>query len=233
MPNRSWPSKAAACYGINIRYYFGVHTSQNPACFPQQCEPTPQYCQKSIKCTQLGQPKFGALCNTATHHSSTLPTTSRQVLPSSPTWSTCQFRLATPKDTKPYLHSAQTRAHHKRTHTHAHTSAWPQLAPSEATEKEKRERRIRRKREQREICPVLNFDLESGVVREAMPAVFFSGRHTRRTRFGGGGTLLETRLSDSATGKEVDDVGRGHAAPTEIGAAGGAVPAPGLGMPGM
>lgn len=123
--------------GINIRYYFGIHTSQNPACFPQQCEPMPQYCKKSIKCTQLGQPKFGALCNAATHHSSNLPTTSRQVLPSSPTWITCQFRLATPKDTKPYLHSAQTRAHHKRTHTHAHTSAWPQLAPSEATEKKK------------------------------------------------------------------------------------------------
>lgn len=118
--------------GINVWYYFNDHTSQNSTCFPRQCKPMSQYDQKSIKCTQHGQPEFGALYNTATHHSLSPPTTSRQVLPTSHTWSACQFRLATPEDTKPCLHSAQTHAH-----THAHTSAWPQLAPSGATEKKK------------------------------------------------------------------------------------------------
>lgn len=59
----------------------------------------------------------------------------------------------------------------------------------------------------------------------------FSGKHTRCTWFGGS-ALLEASLRDGARAKEVGDDGKGHAAPTEIGAVGVAVP-PGLGMPGM
>lgn len=147
--------------------------------------------------------------------------------PSSHTWSAaCQFTsIPHPPETLLVQHA---NTHATNAHTHAHTSAWPQLAPPGATKKRQRDRGTERRRVRKSPEPRPRKRCRT----QGNAGSLFSGKHTLCTWFGGS-ALLETRLGDSALAKvKVGDAGKGHAAPTEIGAVGVAVP-PGLGMPGM
>lgn len=65
-------------------------------------------------------------------------------------------------------------AAHKHTHTRTHTQVLGPSSPlPEPPRRKKREEGKKKEREQREICTVLNVDLGSGAVCEAMSAVFF------------------------------------------------------------